>query len=92
MGAQQANSKNKNYSQPIRVVDKNSTEQNMKKICQALLETYLLGKKYDENKVKQWGDDIIHFISGSLCEKYPQYGFGIFFICQTKHLMYQTDK
>ena len=84
MGAQQANSKNKNYSQPIIVVDKNSTEQNMKKICQALLETYLLGKKYDESRVKQWGDDIIYFISCTLCEKYPQYGFGIFFYMSDK--------
>ena len=70
MGNQQTSNKNTNYSQPRAqqriLIDKNSIEQNMKKICQALLETYLLRKKYDESKVKQWGDDIIYFISGTL--------------------------
>ena len=66
MGAQQTNRKNNNYVRPRVVVDKNSIEENMKKISQALLETYLFGKKYDESKVKQWGDDIIHFLSGTL--------------------------
>jgi len=84
MGAQQTNRKNNNYVRPRVVVDKNSIEENMKKISQALLETYLLGKKYDESKVKQWGDDIIHFLSGTLCDKYPQYGFGIFFYMSEK--------
>ena len=88
MGNQQTSNKNTNYSQPRAqqriLIDKNSIEQNMKKICQALLETYLLGKKYDESNVKQWGDDIIYFISGTLCEKYPQYGFGIFFYMSDK--------
>ena len=54
MGNQQTSNKNTNYSQPRAqqriLIDKNSIEQNMKKICQALLETYLLGKNMTKVK------------------------------------------
>ena len=55
-----------------------------KTISQKILEKHLVGRKFDENKVKKWGDLIINEIHKTLSDKYPQYGFCIFFYMSDK--------
>jgi len=59
--------------------DKQSFENEIETISKGILEKHLMGRKFDENKVKKWGDLIIDEIYKALSNKYPQYGYCIFF-------------
>jgi len=59
--------------------DKQSFENEIETISKGILEKHLMGRKFDENKVKKWGDLIIDEIYKTLSNKYPQYGYCIFF-------------
>ena len=51
----------------------------MKKVSKNVLEKHLDCRRFIPEKVKIWGDDIISEIYSILSQKYPQYGFCIFF-------------
>ena len=51
----------------------------MKKVSKTVLEKHLDCRRFISEKVKIWGDDIISEIYSILSQKYPQYGFCIFF-------------
>ena len=51
----------------------------MKKVSKTVLEKHLDCRRFIPEKVKIWGDDIITEIYSILSQKYPQYGFCIFF-------------
>ena len=51
----------------------------MKKVSKNVLEKHLGCRRFISEKVKIWGDDIISEIYSILSQKYPQYGFCIFF-------------
>ena len=59
--------------------DKTSFEEEVKAISQSVLENHLVGRIFDENNVKKWGDLIIDEIYKTLSDKYPEYGYCIFF-------------
>ena len=61
-----------------------SIPKDMEIICQYILEKHLAEKKFDENEVKKWGNLIIDEIHQILSEKYPQYGYVIFFYMSEK--------
>ena len=52
----------------------------MKQICKNIQEKHLEGRKFDTQKIKKWAENIINDIEISLKKKYPEYGYGIFFI------------
>ena len=59
--------------------DKQSFENELTTISKEILEKHLMGRKFDKNKVKKWGDLIIDEIYKTLSNKYPQNGYCIFF-------------
>ena len=64
--------------------NKESIMKDMSTIIKPILETHLMGRKFEEDKVKKWGNVIIDEIYKALSNKYPHYGYCIFFYISEK--------
>ena len=60
-------------------INKEPIEDEMSTIIQDTLKKHLMGRKFNEDNVKKWGNIIIDEIYKALSNKYPQYGYCIFF-------------
>ena len=54
-------------------------EEDMKGIIKTILEKYLSCREFNQENVKNWGENIMSEIHQNISEIYPQFGYGIFF-------------
>ena len=60
-------------------IDQDSIEKEMRTIVKETLEKHLMGRKFDKDNVKKWGNLIIDEIHKAVSNKFPEYGYVIFF-------------
>ena len=60
-------------------IDKDHISNEMGNIITETLTKHLMGRIFDKDKVKKWGNIIIDEIHKELSNKYPEYGYIIFF-------------
>ncbi len=80
------------------MVDKDTLKEVVKVISQNALERHLMGRKFDKDKVKKWGDLIIEEINENLPPDFSEYEYIIFFYMSeitsyvsTHRLIYYTN-
>ena len=54
-------------------------EEDMKGMIKTILEKYLSCRTFNQENVKNWGENIMSEIHQNISEIYPQFGYGIFF-------------
>ena len=59
-------------------------EEDMKGMIKTILEKYLSCRKFNQENVKNWGENIMSEIHQNISEIYPQFGYGIFFYMSEK--------
>ena len=64
----------------------------MKKISKNILEKHLDGRKLNMEKIKTWSEMIINDIGNILKQKYPEFGYGIFFYISDKTACNSSSK
>ena len=80
-------------------INKEAMSNEIKTISQTILEKHLMGRKFDKSKVKKWGNLIIDEIHKIISDKYPEYGFCIFFymsdvtayVSNTRKIFYENS-
>ena len=65
-------------------IDKDHISNEMGNIITETLTKHLMGRIFDEDKVKKWGNIIIDEIHKELSNKYPEYGYCTFFYISDK--------
>ena len=60
-------------------IDQDSITNEMRTIVKETLEKHLMGRKFDKDNVKKWGNLIIDEIHKAVSNKFPEYGYVIFF-------------
>ena len=59
-------------------------EEDMKGMIKTILEKYLSCRTFNQENVKNWGENIMSEIHQTISEIYPQFGYGIFFYMSEK--------